>query len=100
MSEMRLVGEVRDREIDDVSLGSRVGANGYGNVASLVLRLFRAMVITYEFIRSCSFVRISTYVRCEIKRILPCSSFKKELILQKSALRTGVVAANAAAAVT
>ena len=23
------VGEVRDREIDDVSLGSRVGANGY-----------------------------------------------------------------------
>ena len=39
---------MRDREIDDVSLGSRVGANGYGNVASLVRILFRAMVvITY-----------------------------------------------------
>ena len=43
-----MVGELRDREIDDVSLGSRVGANGYSNVASLVLVLFRAMVvITY-----------------------------------------------------
>ena len=41
-----MVGEVRDREIDDVSLGSRVGANGYGNVASLVRTLFRAIVIT------------------------------------------------------